>query len=399
MARRACRANRSGEIVSEQSVAPDVASIAERVREARASATSLRITGAGSWLDAGQPCDATKHLDIGSLIGITRYEPGDLTLTARAGTSLAEIERATGAEGQWLTLDAHGSAAGTLGATVATASAGPLASAFGTPRDHVLGCEFVSGTGDVVRAGGRVVKNVAGFDLVRLVTGAWGTLGALTEVTVRLRARPEEERTLAVDISGTSPLQVANAAWSWLRQSEYTPLAAELVSPALAARLSLPASCLLVRLGGNAPFVRAASDAVASLGSTTPVSENVWSALCKTEPPGTIALRASTLPSRTGELWSRARSFAEDAGGYAHATLSRGIVRCVMPAPTDDEVMTQLRAGIAQLTAAFTVVGERLPATLWSMLSRPHSSDALALRLRRAFDPDGIMNPGILGVA
>ena len=251
----------------------------------------------------------------------------------------------------------------------------------------------------MVRAGGRVVKNVAGFDLVRLVTGAWGTLGALTEITVRLRARPEEDRTLAVDIAGAAPLQVANAAWSWLRQSEYAPLAAELVSPALAARLSLPGPCLLVRLGGNATFVRAAGDAVASLGLTTPVSGEVWSALSAAEPPGAIALRASTLPSRTGELWSRACSFAEDAGGYAHATLTRGVVRCMMPAPADDEMMNHLRSGIAELTAVYTVVGERLPDSLWSILSRPRSSDALTEGIRRAFDPDGIMNTGILGVA
>jgi glycolate oxidase FAD binding subunit len=396
---RACRASWSHEIVSGLSVSPDVAVIAERVREAKARGTSLRITGAGSWLDAGRLCDARERLDIGALFGITRYEPGDLTLTARAGTPLTEIERATGAEGQWLTLDAHGSPAGTLGATIATASAGPLASAFGTPRDHVLGCEFVSGTGDVVRAGGRVVKNVAGFDLVRLLTGAWGTLGPLTEITVRLRARPEEDRTIAVVIDGATPLQVANAAWSWLRQSEYTPLAAELVSPALATRLSLPGASLLVRLGGNATFVRAASDAVASLGSASLLESSVWSRLSTTEPPRAITLRASTLPSRTSELWSRALAFAERAGGYVHSTITRGIVRCVIPAAADDELTNHLRSGITELAAAYSVVGERLPVALWSAVSRSRSSDALADSVRRAFDPDGIMNRGILGVA
>jgi glycolate oxidase FAD binding subunit len=378
--------------VSDHVIAPDVALIAERVRSARAQGTPLRITGAGSWLDAGRPCDAMERLDVSALQGITRYEPGDLTLTARAATSLADIERATSAEGQWLTLDAHGSAAGTLGATVATASAGPLASAFGTPRDHVLGCEFVSGTGDVVRAGGRVVKNVAGFDLVRLVTGAWGTLGALTELTVRLRAKPEEERTLAIDVA------TAGAAWSWLRQSEFTPLAAELVSSSLAKRLSLPGTCLLVRIGGNETFVRAANDAAASLGNSTRVDSAMWRALADAEPSGAIVMRASTLPSRMGELWPRAVSFAEGNGGYAHATVSRGVVRCVLPVPTDAVATDRIRSGLAQLLTTATVIGERMPAALWDMLSRPRTSDAIAKGIHRTFDPDRIMNAGILGI-
>jgi glycolate oxidase FAD binding subunit len=393
VARRTFDAAVAGARVSDHVVAPDVALIADRVRSARAKRTPLRITGAGTWLDAGHPCDATESVDIGALRGITRYEPGDLTLTARAGTSLADITRATSAEGQWLTLDAHGAASGTLGATVATAAAGPLASAFGTPRDHVLGCEFVSGTGDVVRGGGRVVKNVAGFDLVRLVTGAWGTLGALTEITVRLRAKPEDDRTLAVEIPN------ANAAWSWLRQSEYTPLAAELISSSLAKRLSLPDSCLLVRLGGNATFVRAAGDAAAALGSTTPLDVATWSALATAEPADAIVFRASSLPSRIGELWTQVVTFAERSGGYAHATLARGVVRCVLPAASDDENMARVRTGMSEVMAAATVVGERMPASLWNMLARPRATDPLAEGIHRAFDPDGIMNPGILGNA
>ncbi len=379
--------------MSDQPVSPDVAVVADQVRHARATGTPLRVVGAGTWLDAGRRCDATHRLELGHLTGITRYEPGDLTLTARAGTSLAEIARATTAEAQWLTLDAHGSPDGTLGGTVATASAGPLASAYGTPRDHVLGCEFVSGTGDVVRAGGRVVKNVAGFDLVRLVTGAWGTLGALTEITVRLRARPEDDRTLAVEVDS------AGTAWSWLRQSDYTPLAAELLSPALSARLSLGGLCLLVRLGGNAAFVRAAGDAVTALGIATTRDAETWSTLSSVEPTGTITLRASTRPSRIGELWPRAVEFAERAGGYAHATVSRGVVRCVLPSTNDPEEVRVIRDGIRELAATSTIVGERMPASLWTPSAHKQSSAMLVGRVHRAFDPDGIMNPGILDIA
>ena len=149
------------------------AEVAARVRDARASGTPLRIVGRGGWLAAGAPCAASELLQLGTLERIVEYEPGDLTLTAQAGASLASIEQVTAEHGQWLTLDPFGANDGSIGASVATGSYGPLAAAYGTPRNQVLGCEVVTGTGDVIRAGGRVVKNVAGFDVTRLMVGAW----------------------------------------------------------------------------------------------------------------------------------------------------------------------------------------------------------------------------------
>src|SRR5206468_6797235 len=131
--------------------------------------------------------------------------PGDLTLTARAGTTLAEIRSATAEHNQWLALDPSGRDESTLGAIAATASAGPLATAFGTPRDLILGLEFVSGDGHIARGGGKVVKNVAGFDLTRLFIGSWGTLGVITEVSVRLHAKPEVDRTIAIHSRVSDP--------------------------------------------------------------------------------------------------------------------------------------------------------------------------------------------------
>lgn len=369
--------------------------LADAVHAARARREPVRVRGAGTWLQAGRPCTAVALLDTSALSGIVEYEPGDFTLAARAGTSLGEIERVTAAHGQWLTLVPHGTPSGTLGATVATASSGPLSSAFGTPRDHVLGCEFVSGTGDIVRAGGRVVKNVAGFDLVRLVTGAWGSLGALTEVTVRLRARPEVDRTLAIALNGSGAAS-ADAAWRWLRDSEYAPLAAELVSGSLAQQLAIGDAHLLVRLGGNAAFVSAAESAVSSLGAATLVRTDVWQTLAAAEPADAIVLRASTRPSRVAILHARVQAFAAAEGGYVHTTLTRGIVRCVIPTPSDSESVERVQAAVRALGAEVTLVGERLPARLWVDVTRARPAAALAARVRAAFDPDGIMNPGIL---
>jgi glycolate oxidase FAD binding subunit len=372
------------------SLATGTAEIGDRIRDARARREPLRIVGRGTWLDAGQPCTATTRLDVAGLSGITRYEPGDFVLTARAGTTLGEIASATAEFGQWVTLDPPGGNDGTIGAVIATASYGPLASAYGTPRDHILGCEFISGAGDVVRAGGQVVKNVAGFDLVRLVTGAWGTLGVITEVTLRVRARPEVDRTLAI----TLPDAGAAALWRWLRDSEFTPLAAELVSPSLARALGVGGeTTALVRFGGNETLVRAAVDAVQSLGDATDVENDVWTKLRSLVGARETTFRVSTLPSLSGELWTRAARAMEAAGGFATATPARGVVRCALGRSTAAEP----GGAAAQLIGDWTFVGERVPASLWPMFNALRANDTLEQRVRRSFDPDGILNPGIAG--
>jgi glycolate oxidase FAD binding subunit len=125
----------------------DAAEAAEAVRGAAAAGTRLRLVAGGTWLDAGRPVRADAVLPLGALAGVVDHAPGDLTLTARAATPLRDVAAAARAAGQFLALDPPGADGGTLGAAVATASAGPLAHAFGTPRDLVLGAEFVTGAG------------------------------------------------------------------------------------------------------------------------------------------------------------------------------------------------------------------------------------------------------------
>ena len=168
----------SARIMTAVASSPDT--IQDLIRDAMRSGTPLRIAGRSNWIDAGRPVGATRLAALSTHSGIVDYVPGDLTITVRSGTTLGEIEDITGQEGQWLPLDPFGSKDGTIGATIATGSFGPLAHAFGRARDLVLGVEFVTGDAKVVRGGGRVVKNVAGFDLVRLITGSWGTLGVST---------------------------------------------------------------------------------------------------------------------------------------------------------------------------------------------------------------------------
>ena len=371
------------------------ADVVERVNEARAQGAPLRIAGGATWLDAGRPTRAASLLRLDGLEGIVDYTPGDLTLTARAGTTLHAIAQATAGERQWLTLDPFGDAGATLGATVATASWGPLAHAFGTPRDNVLGIEAVTGDGRIVRAGGRVVKNVAGFDLTRLFTGAWGTLGVLTEITVRLRARPEAEETWALAVPDGGAALAALLAR--LRTAPLAPLAVEVVAGALARRIGAAEDdVLLARLGGNADTVAAQRDALSALGDAAQRPSALWDALRAADPPGASAVRLSDLPSRFAATWNAACRAAIEAGGaLVHGSPARGVARCVL-APRDDGAVERFVRGA--LAHEGIVIFERLPTAAWSAVPAGLPNAPLAQRVKHAFDPDDLLNPGILDV-
>jgi glycolate oxidase FAD binding subunit len=392
MARRAEHAG-AGVAMSEAPAPHHTAAVVDAVQRARADGRPLRLVGGGGWLDAGRPVRAERRLDLTELVAadVVHYEPGDLTLTVRATATLDAIDQVLRSEGQWLPLDPAGGVEGTIGATIATASAGPLSSAFGTPREQVLGVEVVTGRGEVIRAGGRVVKNVAGFDLTRLMTGAWGTLGAITEVSVRLRAVPAVETTVAVTTNAAD-------AWRWIGASEYAPYAAELLSPGMARGLGVGVeSTLLLRIGGNESLVRGTLASVASLGEPRSVDGDLWRRLSTRDASGAAVIRLGARPSRLAPLWERATTILERVGGEAHATPRRGVVRCIIPVGVDDEQFARLRGIINALRVDASAVVERLPATLWSSLVPSAAADTLSRGIRAAFDPDRIMNPGIIG--
>jgi glycolate oxidase FAD binding subunit len=253
-----------------------VAELSVMTRDSHDGRTPLRIAGRGSWLGAGGAVrpDAVR-LDVSGLSGIIEYVAGDLTLTARAGTTLEELDSATAIHGQWCPLLPWGGDDVTLGAVFATATPGPFSRSLGGPRDLALGLEFVDGSGAIVRAGGRVVKNVAGFDLTRLLVGSWGTLGIITEVSMRLRARPKSDETwaLAIDRSDTAATDRLRA----FEHGPYTPLASRRLDTAVCDGLGLAArDTVLVRLGGNATFVAASRDALRAIGEAHECDASLW---------------------------------------------------------------------------------------------------------------------------
>jgi len=375
--------------------------VEDTIRTAAERREPLRIEGAGNWLDAGWPVTGTTPLSLADETGIVQYTPGDLTLTARAGTPLDEIANVTAAERQWLALDPFGASTSTLGATIATASAGPLAHAFGTPRDNVLGLEAVTGDGEVVRTGGRVVKNVAGFDLTRLFTGSWGTLAVITEATVRLRALPEVEESWALVVDEKP--EVLDALFTRLRFAPLEPLALELVSPSLAAHLGVDSqgrAALLIRLGGNEGSVRSQRELLRTLSDPVGAPRGLWRTLRECEPERGAVARFSAPPSRMAQTWTAARAAVRDyAQAFVHASIGRGIARCVVPT-------TELGAAERLIDAATrfdgTVIFERLPAELWprtrgERTTSESGTERLARGIRNRFDPMSVLNPGILG--
>jgi len=181
------------------------ADVAEAMRLAGEKNAALEIVSGGTKRAIGRPVSANAVLDMSGLSGIVKYEPEELVLTVRSGTRMSDIETALAEKNQMLgfepadwgpLLGAAGS--GTIAGTVATNACGSRRVRAGAVRDHVIGCRFVNGLGETVKAGGQVIKNVTGFDIAKLMCGAFGTLGVLTEITLRVTPKPAQAATFAL---------------------------------------------------------------------------------------------------------------------------------------------------------------------------------------------------------
>ncbi len=386
-----------------------VADLAARVAQAHASSTPLRIVGTGTWSDVGRPVHADLELSCAELTGVVEYVPGDLVITVRAGTSLASLAEITAEHGQWFALDPIGDPRGTIGATVATSSSGPLALGSGTIRDLVLGLGVISGTGTQLRVGGRVVKNVAGFDLVRLATGAFGTLGVITDVSLRLHARPAADATFAITHSDADALIGLIAK---LGHNALAMHALELLSPLRAQDIGAgdgSSWVLLARATGNAATVASQRATLAGRATVHEVDPVLWGALRMSDGAG-ATVRLSAPPAHLARTITQAEHATSGAGlaeTRLQATPHRGIVRLVMPAFSApyESVLAELGQDhdarvavvVQSLQAhAHRVLGERLPAHAWNALPAA-ARDPVSKRIRDAFDPHRIMNRGIFG--
>ncbi|MCA3446372.1 MAG: FAD-binding protein [Rhodobacter sp.] len=347
----------------------------------------LRIRGGGTrtlWFGG-----AAEVLDCSALSGITLYEPGALTLVAGAGTPLAEVEQALAAESQRLAFevpDLRGllgtAGVSTLGGVVAANASGPRRLQAGACRDSLIGLRFVDGSGMAVKNGGRVMKNVTGYDLVKLLAGSHGTLGVLTEVSFKLLPVPAASATLV--LRGLDDLYAVQA------------MAAALGSPfEVTAAAHWPGEGTFLRIEGFAGIVVYRSGRLARLlarfGSADMLdgedSARQWQAIRDVAPfhgqPGDV-WKLSVKPSDAPGLVARigAEAVLYDWGG--------GLV-WVRTAPGTD-----LRARLGAFDGHATLIrAERPVAPVFQ--PQPAALAALATALRRKFDPRGILNPGLMG--
>ena len=253
--------------------ARDAKDVESAVQWALSEGKTLEIVGRGSKRTLGRPNQSDLTLDLSGLTGVTLYEPEELVLSAKAGTPLAEVEVLVRDKGQQLDFEPMdygpilgGPAdAGSIGGALAANLSGPRRIKAGAARDHFLGFSAVSGRGETFKSGGRVVKNVTGYDLCKLLAGSFGTLAAMTEVTIKTLPRPETEETVL--LLGLDDAR-ANAAMSAAMTSSCDVSAAAHL-PAGVVRyfdgLHVAQAATAFRLEGFAPSVKHRKDALAAL--------------------------------------------------------------------------------------------------------------------------------------
>ena len=348
----------------------------------------VRVEGAGTWLPSDAPADlalTTRRLDR-----VPAVEPQDLTATAEAGIGLDQLRQQLADRGAWLAIDPPGLAGRTLGSTVATATAGPLRQGFGPVKDHLLGVTFVTGDGRMVQSGGRVMKNVAGYDLTRLQAGGFGAFGVIVLVHLRLRALPRADVTHVLEGSRDELTQIAED----IAAAGLTPAALELVSPALARR---DRWVLAVRLVGSPTLV--GSDEL-GLGAATggggrftalraEEAHGFWMRLAEGFAVRPVTFRIGGVPAASDELLDLLQHQVGDE--WISAAPAAGAIR--WSGDTTVDRLQRLRRTLAALEVPLTL--ERAPWPVRTAVGHfgayREGAGPLVAGLRRTFDPGGAL--------
>ncbi len=343
----------------------------------------VRIAGAGTKAGWGAGADggaAAIELSTVGLDRIVEHNAGDLTAVLEAGVPLARAQEAFASEGQMLALDPPGAGA-TIGGVVATGDTGPLRARYGGPRDLVVGMRVALSDGTIAKSGGKVIKNVAGYDLAKLFTGAFGTLGAILEVAVRLHPLPP--RTASAMGSSSDPDELARAAIALAR--------APLEQHGLDVRWAAGGGTVLARFAGvePRPQAEAAERLLRAGGLPTEIldeDESVWEEQRQAQ-RGPLVLKVSGRPSRLAALLRA----ADAAGGRVVGRAALGVSWIRIEEP-DEGIVERLRRELAPSPCVVLDRPPELELDPWG----PVDPAALALmrRVKRAFDPAGVCNPG-----
>lgn len=378
----------------------DEAGVAAAVADAAASREPLAIAGRGTKHALLRPVQAARTLSTRALTGITLYRPQELVLSARAGTPLAEIEAALTEHRQMLPAEPPDLSAlfaadssGTIGGMVATNLSGPRRITAGATRDNLLGIRAVNGGGEVFRSGGRVLKNVTGLDLCKLLAGSHGTLGVLTEVTLKVLPRPERAGTLVVPVADHaagvaalsaglgSPFGVSGAAllprgWAPAGLAGATAcLRIEDVAESVAYRLDR----LRDALGGRVLDDDASGALWLAIRDAAPLEADPGDAVWR------VSVRPSAAPAAMTSLPFPARLLFDWGGG---------LVWIAGPATEAAHAAVATAAAHSGGTHVLFRAPEPLRAAVAVIPAEPPPLAAIAARVRAVLDPAGILNPG-----
>ncbi len=390
----------------------DAKEVEEAVRWALSAEKALEVFGHGTKRAIGRPSQTDMTLDLSGLSGVTLYEPAELVLSAKAGTPLAEVEKLLEANHQTLAFEpmdygplfgmeaGHGS----MGGVIAANLSGPRRIKAGAARDHFLGVSAVTGRGETIKSGGRVVKNVTGYDMCKLLAGSWGTLAAITDITIKVLPRPETEATVLVtgldDARACAAMAAAMASACDVSGAAHLP---DHVASYFEG-LPKPESSTVLRLEGVAPSVAHRKQALGALiKSFGPValldetdSAALWRSIREVRPFAAESARErplwriSTPPARGHELINlitpAAQMFYDWAGGLAWVA---------MPFANEPDAAS-IRGAVEKLGGHATLV--RAPASVRAVVDvfEPQTASLAGLtkRVKDSFDPNGVLNPG-----
>ncbi|MEE9262701.1 MAG: FAD-binding oxidoreductase [Dehalococcoidia bacterium] len=381
-----------------------------------ASREGIRVTpyGGGTQMDLGNtPNGVDLVVGISSLNRMVDHQPSDLTATVEAGMTLAKAQAKLAKAGQFLPLEAPCPEKATIGGILATAYSGPLSLAYGLPRDWLIGIKVVNADGTVTKGGGKVVKNVTGYDMNKLYTGSLGTLGVIVEASFKLAPRPPVSHTMVV---GFEKLGDAVKTASALLREYGGPSALTLVNGEVAARVQLEPKryCLLALFQGREGVVKSKADRASraawdnGCNSLEELSsergDDLWQRLIDlpwvgVEPPA-LSVRFSLLPSQTPGMVEALDSLEDPSLSHGFvADIGTGSVRSLWWAAEDASVPPEFVRRVTSLVNYLEGgwVIERCPSEIKRGLDvwgPPPDSMEVMRRIKATLDPAGLLNPG-----
>ncbi len=385
--------------------------VSEVLSLARREGLSVVPAGNLSWADSGnRVAQVDLILSTRRMTKMVRHEPADLVATAEAGVTLIDFQKQLAEGGQWLPVDPPDDGTSTLGGIVANGLSGPLTAGYGALRSFVIGLRAVLSDGRSIKAGGNVVKNVAGYDLCKLFTGSCGSLGVITEITFKLRPLPGENRTIVASGPRESLMRTGR-----LIANQFSPVAVEMLSSRLAAEVANAAKAgesLLVRFAGSTrAVVTQTAQALKLLRDAGLHCEThnddlaLWRGVsaASSQPSRDICWRASVWPTDLPAFASEVAELEEDEASHVqlhwHAGLSDGRLRAFARAPVysgeTTRALERLRQRAENLGGSLVV--ERAPLEIknefdsWGSLG---SATELMNRVKAQLDPENVLSPG-----